>query len=102
MVLPLAGVQRGSVVAAPSSLSLSQPVPSRTEHELVAAVRAGSDLAFEELYSRYRERISAYITGMVRDHALAEDVAQEVFISALGRRRATERRTAFRPWIYRI
>ena len=39
---------------------------------------------------------------MVNDHARAEDVTQEVFISALRRMRATERPIAFKPWIYEI
>src|SRR4051794_41070310 len=39
---------------------------------------------------------------MVGDHGRAEDVTQEVFISALRRIRATERPIAFKPWIYEI
>ena len=74
----------------------------RTEHELVAAARAGDDRAFEELYSRYRERILAFILSKVRDHGRAEDIAQEVFISALRRLRASDSEIAFKPWIYEI
>ncbi len=70
-----------------SALSWTQLTPVCTEHELVAAVRSGSDRAFEELYARYRPGIAAYILGMVRDHARSEDIAQEVFISALRRLR---------------
>ena len=39
---------------------------------------------------------------MVKDHGRAEDVTQEVFVSALRRMRATERPIAFKPWIYEI
>ncbi|HVE68383.1 MAG TPA: RNA polymerase sigma factor, partial [Solirubrobacteraceae bacterium] len=69
---------------------------------LVAAVRQGDDRAFEELYGRYHPRIAAYVRGMVKDHARAEDVTQEVFFSALRRMRQTERPIAFKPWIYEI
>ena len=69
---------------------------------LVAAVRRGDDRAFEQLYSRYQRRISAYIFGMVKDHGRAEDITQEVFISALRRMRDTDRAIAFKPWIYEI
>jgi RNA polymerase sigma factor (sigma-70 family) len=72
------------------------------EHELVAATRRGDDRAFEQLYSLYRSRISAYILGMVGDHGRAEDIAQEVFISALRRLRNTEQPIAFKPWLYEI
>jgi RNA polymerase sigma factor (sigma-70 family) len=72
------------------------------DHRLVAAVRRGDDRAFEALYARYHRRIHAYVMGMVKDHGRAEDVTQEVFVSALRRMRETERPIAFKPWIYEI
>jgi RNA polymerase sigma factor (sigma-70 family) len=69
---------------------------------LVAAVRAGDDHAFEQLYQRYQRRIGAYIYGMVHDHGRAEDITQDVFMSALRRMRATETPIAFKPWVYEI
>src|SRR3954447_1899791 len=73
-----------------------------SDHKLVARVRRGDDRAFELLYHRYHRRIHAYVLGMVKDHGRAEDVTQEVFVSALRRMRATERPIAFKPWIYEI
>src|SRR4051794_29223476 len=83
------------------------PAPTRvtavqTDAELVASVRRGNDRAFEELYARYNRRISSYIFGMVKDHARAEDLTQDVFMSALRRMRDTDRPIAFKPWIYEI
>src|ERR1044071_7532353 len=75
---------------------------SVSDHTLVAAVRRGDDRAFEVLYQRYLRRIHAYVYGMVKDHQRAEDVTQEVFVSALRRMRATERPIAFKPWVYEI
>ena len=68
----------------------------------MAAVRAGDDHAFEQLYHRYQRRIGAYIYGMVHDHGRAEDITQDVFMSALRRMRATETPIAFKPWVYEI
>jgi RNA polymerase sigma factor (sigma-70 family) len=73
-----------------------------TDHELVSAVRRGEDSAFEELFSRYRSRIRAYISRVLADSDRADDITQEVFISALRRLRDTERPIAFKPWIYQI
>jgi RNA polymerase sigma factor (sigma-70 family) len=70
--------------------------------DLVAAVRAGDDAAFEELYRRYHKRISAFVCGMLRDEGRCEDVAQEAFMSALRRMRATDAEINFKPWIYQI
>ena len=74
----------------------------QSDADLVAAVRRGDDRAFEELYGRYNRRISSYIFGMVKDHARAEDLTQDVFVSALRRMRDTDRPIAFKPWIYEI
>ena len=73
-----------------------------SEQELVAATRAGDDRAFEELYARYRERIFSFILSKVHDHGRAEDIAQEVFMSALRRLRGTDQAIAFKPWLYEI
>ena len=73
-----------------------------TDAELVAAVRAGDDSAFEELYRRYQPRIARFVCGMLHDAARCEDVAQEAFLSALRRMRATDAEINFKPWIYQI
>src|SRR3954470_7067329 len=69
---------------------------------LVDRVRAGDDCAFEELYRRYRPRITAFVRGQLRDDARAEDVTQEAFFSALRRLRVTDSEIVFKPWIYEI
>jgi RNA polymerase sigma factor (sigma-70 family) len=79
---------------------VSEPVAD--DHRLVAAVRQGDDRAFEALYGRYQRRIQGYVLGMVKDHGRAEDITQEVFVSAVRRMRETERPIAFKPWIYEI
>ena len=68
----------------------------------MAATRRGDDAAFEQLYERYRGPISGYVQRMCKDHARAEDITQEVFMSALRRMRETERPIAFKPWVYEI
>ncbi|MDQ4040375.1 MAG: sigma-70 family RNA polymerase sigma factor, partial [Actinomycetota bacterium] len=85
-----------------SGSAVAAAVGAGDDMELVSAVRSGDDRAFEDLYFRYHPRISAYVRGMVKDHARAEDVTQEVFFSALRRMRQTARPIAFRPWIYEI
>jgi RNA polymerase sigma factor (sigma-70 family) len=84
------------------TMSKTSRLPAHSEHELVAAIRTGNDRAFEELYARYRERIFAFILSKVHDHGRAEDIAQEVFMSALRRLRASDQTIAFKPWIYEI
>src|SRR3954469_25023254 len=87
-------------VAAPTSPPRVAGAP--TDNDLVAAVRRGHDRAFETLYERYHRRIAGYIYGMVGDYGRAEDIAQDVFMSALRRMRDTDRPIAFKPWVYEI
>ncbi|HEY2319738.1 MAG TPA: sigma-70 family RNA polymerase sigma factor, partial [Solirubrobacteraceae bacterium] len=80
---------------------ISRP-PLCSEQVLVTAARAGDDRAFEELYARYRERIFTFILSKVHDHGRAEDIAQDVFMAALRRLRASDQTISFKPWIYEI
>lgn len=91
-----------ATLASPGVSATARSRPDVTDHDLVEAVRAGDDHAFERLYQRYHRRISAYVFGMVHDHGRAEDVTQEVFVSALRRIRQTDRPIAFKPWVYEI
>src|SRR5687768_4034980 len=84
------------------AVPLKRDADETTDHDLVARVRTGDDRAFERLYGRYHRRIASYVQGMVHDHARAEDITQDVFMSALRRMRETDRPIAFKPWIYEI
>ncbi len=84
------------------ALSSTPMLSAHDEPALVVATRAGDNRAFEALYARYRERIFAFILSRVHDHGRAEDIAQDVFISALRRLRAGDQEIAFKPWIYEI
>jgi RNA polymerase sigma factor (sigma-70 family) len=96
------GIEILATLAAPGVSATTWSRPDVTDHELVQAVRAGDEHAFERLYHRYQRRISAYVVGMVRDHGRAEDLTQEIFVSALRRMGQTDQPIAFKPWIYEI
>src|SRR5690348_6870251 len=86
-----------------SAIATAAPTPREfSDGQLVAATRKGDDAAFEQLYARYQGPISGYVQKMVKDHARAEDITQEVFMSALRRMRETDRPIAFKPWVYEI
>ncbi|MGH8571809.1 MAG: RNA polymerase sigma factor, partial [Gammaproteobacteria bacterium] len=80
----------------------AQHTVAASDIELVRAARARDDGAFEELYRRYHRPIAGFVRGFVRDNGRAEDVAQEAFVAALKRIRATECDIQFKPWIYEI
>jgi RNA polymerase sigma factor (sigma-70 family) len=72
------------------------------EEELVARAKAGSGEAFEALFRRYRDRISAYVRVTIGDDGRTEDLVQEIFVGALRSLPALESTSAFKPWIYQI
>ncbi|MGH2978402.1 MAG: RNA polymerase sigma factor, partial [Solirubrobacterales bacterium] len=81
---------------------LAATATGAADDQLVEAVRDGSEEAFEALFRRYRPRIVAYVRGMVSDHARAEDITQEAFMSALRGLRSSDQEISFRPWMYEI
>jgi RNA polymerase sigma factor (sigma-70 family) len=85
-----------------SALGVPQQQLARTEADLVGAVRSGDESAFAELYSRYGGPILGYVGGILGDQGRAEDVTQDVFVSAFRAMRSSDRAIAFKPWIYEI
>lgn len=73
-----------------------------SDPELVTAIRAGEDVAFETLFRRYQQRVTGYVARMVGCREHAEEIAQEAFISALRRLRETDQPIVFKAWIYGI
>lgn len=59
-------------------------------------------LSFEAIFETYRPAISRYLTGMVRDAALAEDLCQDTFVSAYKALASLHDEAQLAPWLYRI
>jgi RNA polymerase sigma factor (sigma-70 family) len=76
----------------------------RSDEQLVALFRAGSDDAFGVLHDRYRQRLFAYVRQMLSGHSRqdAEDVLQDVFVRAFGALRGDSRAVNVRAWLYRV
>jgi RNA polymerase sigma factor (sigma-70 family) len=62
--------------------------PPASDAELTAAVRAGDDAGFEELYRRHSASVRRYARTCCRDSYTAEDLAGEVFARTLQALRA--------------
>jgi RNA polymerase sigma-70 factor (ECF subfamily) len=75
---------------------------ARTERSLIAGALAGSETDLEELFHRHWPR--AYRTAflIVHDHAAAEDIAQEAFLTAVRRLDRFDRRRPLQPWLSAI
>jgi RNA polymerase sigma factor (sigma-70 family) len=97
-----------SALHAPAGLSrlpLATPLLRlRSDEQLVALFRAGSDEAFGVLHDRYRQRLFAYVRQMLSNQSRqdAEDVLQDVFVRAFGALRGDSRAINVRAWLYRV
>lgn len=74
----------------------------QSDERLVSLTRRGNDAAFETLIDRYRARLLAFCRHMVGSTEDAEDILQEVFVSAYRAMLADDRELNVRPWLYRI
>ncbi len=70
----------------------------RRDMELVAAARAGSSAAFEELQSLYSHRLYKRIVSLTRNHGDAEDALQDTFLRAYVALNSFEGRSQFVSW----
>ncbi len=70
--------------------------------ELMLRVRRGDAESFELLLRRHRAPLVGYFCRMVQDRALAEDLAQEVFLRVYRARHRYQGEARFTTWLYRI
>ena len=65
-------------------------------------VKDGDAGSFELLLSRHRRAVVNYLHRMVRNQAVAEELAQEVFLRVYRARGSYEPAAKFTTWLYRI
>lgn len=68
----------------------------------MAWAREGHEAAFRELVRRYERPVFSLVYRIVRDRALAEDIAQETFIKVLNGIRSYRPEFKFSSWIFKI
>ena len=72
------------------------------EEALVGAAQNGSVQAFTELARLYQERIYHTIFGLTHNHADADDLTQDTFMTAYRGLKRFKHRSSFFTWLYRI
>ena len=73
-----------------------------TDRELVQQCQAGEMSAFQELVSRYHQKVYMVIFGLLRNREDALEVAQETFFRAHRKISGFQGGSSFYTWIYRI
>jgi len=69
---------------------------------LVERFLAGDTRAFEELYSKYYEKVFAIARGVLMDSDEAADAVQEVFTLVYRHLARFDKRSRFSTWLFRV
>lgn len=74
------------------------------EHDaqLMLRVRAGEKACFAELLERHRNPVVHFVYRIVQNQAIAEELAQEVFLRVYRSRESYEPTAKFTTWLFRI
>ncbi len=75
---------------------------SMDDAQVMLRVRDGDDAAFNYLVERYRRAMISFMFRMVHNSAVAEDLAQEVFLRVYRSRATYSADAKFTTWLYRI
>jgi RNA polymerase sigma-70 factor, ECF subfamily len=70
--------------------------------ELMIRVKAGDDASFGLLLEKYRSSVIHFLYRMVQNRAVAEELAQEVFLRVYRSRATYEATAKFTTWLFRI
>ncbi len=70
--------------------------------ELMLRVKDGDDASFSQLLEKHRSAVIHFLYRMVQNHAIAEELAQEVFLRVYRSRGTYEPTAKFTTWLFRI
>jgi RNA polymerase sigma-70 factor (ECF subfamily) len=75
---------------------------SVVERELIASIAEGDSAALAELYTRLRDPLAAYLTLIVRDSSLREEVIQDTFLAVWNGAGRFRGESSPRSWVFGI
>lgn len=73
-----------------------------SDSDLVAATLQGSQDAYGDLVRRYERPVLGLILRMVRNRAVAEELAQDAFLKAYTRLATYDRTRRFSSWLFKV
>jgi RNA polymerase sigma-70 factor (ECF subfamily) len=80
----------------------SKPLAELSDAEVMLLAGAGDDSAFEYLVDKFRRPIIGFMYRMTHNQAVAEELAQEVFLRVYRSRSSYQAEAKFSTWLYRI
>ena len=97
------GAGAASRPGAPESYSGSQvSLDPASDAAIMLRVAAGDEAGFNYLVGKYHRAMIHFLFRMVRNQAIAEELAQEVFLRVYRSRESYRAEAKFTTWLYRI
>jgi RNA polymerase sigma-70 factor (ECF subfamily) len=84
------------------STDMTAAVALERDAELMLRVRAGDSTSFTLLLEKHRGPVIHFVYRMVLNQAIAEELAQEVFLRVYRSRESYEPTAKFTTWLFRI
>ena len=89
-------------LSVPRMASFNFEAGGLTDTELMLRLKAGDDSAFDYLVEKFRRPLIGFMYRMARNQAVAEELAQEVFLRVYRSRQSYAAEAKFSTWLYRI
>ncbi len=74
----------------------------KSDLDLIQEFREGSQSSFEELLSRYSNKVFSLASRLTRNSEDAEEVLQDVFVTVHRKIASFEGKSSFSSWLYRV
>ena len=85
-----------------AKVATDQSSEGLSDAQVMLRVKAGDESAFDYLVQKYRRPMLSFMYRMAHNTAVAEDLAQEVFLRVYRSRENYEASAKFTTWLYRI
>jgi len=80
----------------------NKDVNAMTDLELVAGIRTGDQVCFQEIIQRYSEKVHNLALRISRNNEDTDEIIQDVFVTVFRKADRFEGKSAFSSWLYRI
>jgi RNA polymerase sigma-70 factor, ECF subfamily len=99
---PARGARTASLANKATALKPGVALDELSDAEVMLRVGAGDDAAFDHLVEKFRRPVVSFMYRMAHNQAVAEELAQEVFLRVYRSRQTYAAEAKFTTWLYRI
>lgn len=99
---PVLGADQSVLLDPPPEAAGGPALDPASDAAIMLRAAAGDESAFNYLAEKYHRPIIHFLFRMVRNQAVAEELAQEVFLRVYRSRQSYRAEARFTTWLYRI